>query len=296
MPAADIDDVMVRFADGEGDVLLATNIIESGLDVPRANTMLVWRADRFGLAQLHQLRGRVGRGRVRGICYLLTEPEAKIGAATRKRLETLATMDRLGAGFAISARDLDARGAGDLFGEDQAGHVKLIGMGLYRHLLERALKVARGERSPEDWSPEFNLGLAGRIPDDYVPEAEVRINLYARLAKLAEESELDTFSDEIEDRFGPPPEPVRELMLLTRLKHLCRRLDIARVDAGPQAIALTFRADVTGDKSIQRLTAASKGRLAWRDERLVYARETATSEERQRVTLKLINKLAEVLD
>ncbi len=202
MPAAEIDDAMVRFADGDGDVLLATNIIESGLDVPRANTMLVWRADRFGLAQLHQLRGRVGRGRVRGICYLMTDPEAKIGAATRKRLATLETMDRLGAGFAISARDLDARGAGDLFGEDQAGHVKLIGMGLYRHLLERALRAARGEPPPDEWSPELNLGAAGRIPADYVPEAEVRINLYARLAKLTDESDVDALGEEIEDRFG----------------------------------------------------------------------------------------------
>jgi transcription-repair coupling factor (superfamily II helicase) len=294
MPAGDIDDVMVRFADGEGDVLLATNIIESGLDVPRANTMLVWRADRFGLAQLHQLRGRVGRGRVRGICYLLTDPEAKIGAATRKRLQTLETMDRLGAGFAISARDLDARGAGDLFGEDQAGHVKLIGMGLYRHLLDRALQAARGEPPPEEWSPEFNLGLAGGIPQDYVPDAEVRINLYARLAKLGDEGELDALSDEIEDRFGPQPEPMRELLVLTRLKLLCRKLGIARVDAGPQAIALTFRADSSGDKAIRRLMAASKGRLAWRDERLVYARETQDAEERQRVTMKLIAKLAEL--
>ena len=202
MPAAEIDDAMVRFADGDGDVLLATNIIESGLDVPRANTMLVWRADRFGLAQLHQLRGRVGRGRVRGICYLMTDPEAKIGAATRKRLATLETMDRLGAGFAISARDLDPRGAGDLFGEDQAGHVKLIGMGLYRHLLERALRAARGEPPPDEWSPELNLGAAGRIPADYVPEAEVRINLYARLAKLTDESDVDALGEEIEDRFG----------------------------------------------------------------------------------------------
>jgi transcription-repair coupling factor (superfamily II helicase) len=294
MPAGEIDDAMVGFADGEGDVLLATNIIESGLDVPRANTMFVWRADRFGLAQLHQLRGRVGRGRARGICYLITEPEAKIGAATRKRLATLETMDRLGAGFAISARDLDARGAGDLFGDDQAGHVKLIGLGLYRNLLDRALKTARGEPPPEEWSPELNLGLAGRIPEDYVPEAEVRINLYARLARLNEDGELDALSDEIEDRFGELPAPVRELLALTRLKHLCRRLGIVRVDAGPQAIALTFRVDVTADAAIQELIEASDGRLAWRGERLVYARETSSADERESVTVKLIAKLAEL--
>jgi transcription-repair coupling factor (superfamily II helicase) len=123
MPAEEIDDAMVRFAEGDGDVLLATNIIESGLDVPRVNTMLVWRADRFGLSQLHQLRGRVGRGRARGVAYLLTDPAQEIAPATVKRLQTLETLDRLGAGFAISARDLDLRGAGDLLGEEQAGHV-----------------------------------------------------------------------------------------------------------------------------------------------------------------------------
>jgi transcription-repair coupling factor (superfamily II helicase) len=231
---------------------------------------------------------------VRGVCYLLTEPEATIGAATRKRLETLETLDRLGAGFAISARDLDARGAGDLFGEEQAGHVKLIGMGLYRHLLERALQAARGAPVEEEWAPEFNLGLAGRIPEDYVPEAEVRINLYARLAKLADEGELDALAEEIEDRFGPQPDPMCELLLLTRLKHLCRRVGIGRVDAGPQAIALTFRTDVTGDEAIQRLIKASKGRLAWRGERLIYARETNDTGERENVTMKLIEKLAEI--
>ena len=145
MPAADIDDVMVRFADGEGDILLATNIIEAGLDVPRANTMIVWRADRFGLAQLHQLRGRVGRGNRRGQVILLTGSDDKIGERTLKRLRTLATFDRLGAGFDISARDLDMRGAGDLLGDDQAGHMRLIGTELYQHLLGNALRQARGE-------------------------------------------------------------------------------------------------------------------------------------------------------
>jgi transcription-repair coupling factor (superfamily II helicase) len=182
MPAEEIDETMVRFAEGEGDVLLATNIIESGLDVPRANTMLVWRPDRFGLAQLHQLRGRVGRGRARGIAYLLTDPAETVAPATRKRLATLETLDRLGAGFAISARDLDLRGAGDLLGEEQAGHVKLIGADLYQHLLGRALRLARGEASGDESPPVLNLGVAGRIPEDYVPEPEVRINLYARLA------------------------------------------------------------------------------------------------------------------
>jgi transcription-repair coupling factor (superfamily II helicase) len=240
MPVAAMDEAMVRFADGEGDVLLATSIIESGLDVPRANTMLVWRADRFGLAQLHQLRGRVGRGRARGICYLLTEPGTDLPEATRKRLQTLEALDRLGAGFAVSARDLDLRGAGELLGEEQAGHVTLVGTGLYQHLLEGALRAARGE-PVDDWSPELNLGAPGGIPEDYVPEPEVRLNLYARLSRAGATDEIEALADEIADRFGPIPEAMAGLFDVTRLRILCRRAGVARVDAGPAAIALSFR-------------------------------------------------------
>jgi hypothetical protein len=146
---------MVGFADGDGDILLATNIIESGLDVPRANTMIVWRPDRFGLAQLHQLRGRVGRGRVQGIAYLLADPQDDLSDATRARLSTLEAFDRLGSGLAISARDLDLRGGGDLVGEDQAGHVRMIGAALYQRLLERAVRVARGEVEAGEWTPDI---------------------------------------------------------------------------------------------------------------------------------------------
>ena len=185
LPPAELDDVMVRFADGESDVLLATNIIETGLDVPRANTMLVWRADRFGIAQLHQLRGRVGRGRVRAVCYLLTDPGAKLAPATERRLRTLEGLDRLGAGFQISARDLDLRGAGDLLGEEQAGHVKLVGLELYQELLERALAVARGNPLPEDWKPELNFAVRARIPAAYAADEEIRLNLYARAGSAA---------------------------------------------------------------------------------------------------------------
>ena len=292
MPAGDIDDAMVRFAEGDGDVLLATNIIESGLDVPRANTMLVWRADRFGLSQLHQLRGRVGRGRARGIAYLLTDPAHTIAPATRKRLETLEALDRLGAGFAISARDLDLRGAGDLLGEEQAGHVKLIGLGLYQHLLERALRAARGE-AVEDWTPELNLGLGGLIPADYVPEPEVRINLYARLAKTETARDIDALRDEIEDRFGPPPEAVDHLIALVRLRALSRRLGVARVDAGPKAIALTFR-DGAGERLVADGALGPFGdALVWRDGRLIVSRESETDAERQRLTTELLERLAD---
>lgn len=291
MPADAIDKAMVGFADGQGDVLLATNIIESGLDVPGANTMLIWCPDRFGLAQLHQLRGRVGRGRIRGIAYLLADPAHKLARATRKRLETLESLDRLGAGFAISARDLDQRGAGDLFGEEQAGHMKLIGVSLYQHLLTRALAAARGEAQAEQAPPELNINAPGHIPADYVPEPEVRINLYARLARLNDEEEVDAIEEEIRNRFGPPPPPVDRLVALARLREQCREQGIARIDAGPQAIALSFRGEA--DRSfVERAIARSDGALARRKERLVWSKGSSSPEERLEQGSKLLRFLA----
>jgi transcription-repair coupling factor (superfamily II helicase) len=290
MPADAIDQAMVGFADGKGDVLLATNIIESGLDVPGANTMLVWRPDRFGLAQLHQLRGRVGRGRVRGVAYLLTDPANKLARSTRKRLETLESLDRLGAGFAISARDLDQRGAGDLFGEDQAGHMKLIGVSLYQHLLTRALAQARGETQAEEVRPELNIDAPGYIPVDYVPEPEVRINLYARLARLADEEEVGAIEEEIRNRFGPPPPAVERLAALARLREQCRLEGVSRIDAGPQAIALTFTA--ADHDAIKRAIARSEGALAWRNDRLMWSRSSSSPEERLAHAGKLLRFLA----
>ena len=243
LPAAVIDETMVGFASGDGDVLLATNIVEAGLDVPRANTMIVWRADRFGLSQLHQLRGRVGRGARRGQVLLLTDPAAPIAARTLKRLKTLESFDRLGAGFAISARDLDVRGAGDLLGDEQAGHVKLIGVDLYQQLLGLALREARGETSTA-WRPELQLGITGRLPEDWIPAVDVRLPLYARLARIADHNQLDAFESELEDRFGTIPEEAATLLAVMRARLLCHSIGIARIDSGPAAIALTPRPDV----------------------------------------------------
>ncbi|WP_333928638.1 TRCF domain-containing protein [Sphingomonas sp. LR55] len=238
MPAAEIDEAMVGFAAGDGDVLLATNIIEAGLDVPRANTMIVHHADRFGLSQLHQLRGRVGRGGRRGQVMLLTDGDATIAEATLKRLRTLQAFDRLGAGFAISARDLDLRGAGDLVGEAQAGHMKLIGIDLYQHLFGRALRLARGE-AVDDWVPDLHLGVGGSLPDTWIPEEEVRLSLYGRLARLEDVAALDQFEAELEDRFGVVPDSARRLLLLARIRLRACVAGIRRIDAGPAAIAFT---------------------------------------------------------
>jgi transcription-repair coupling factor (superfamily II helicase) len=278
MPAEAVDETMVAFADGRGDVLLATNIIESGLDVPAANTMLVWRSDLFGVAQLHQLRGRVGRGRAQGICYLLSEGESPATEAAAKRLGALAANDRLGAGLAISLRDLDLRGAGDLLGEEQAGHLKLIGPGLYQHLLALALRAAQGE-TVQDWTPHLNIDAAGAVPEDYVPEPELRLNLYARLIGAEDATALDRLAEEMEDRFGAPPPPVRALLGLERLRREAKRLGVVRIDAGPQAVALTFRANAPTRAAAERLTEEEPA-TTWKGERLVFAWPSDTPDGR----------------
>jgi transcription-repair coupling factor (superfamily II helicase) len=239
LPPKEIDAAMVRFAGGDGDILLATNIIEAGLDVPRANTMIVWRAERFGLAQLHQLRGRVGRGHRRGQVLLVTEG-TDIAARTMKRLRTLSTYDRLGAGFDIAAADLDLRGAGDPLSETQAGHMKLVGVDLYQHLFETALKRARGE-ADLDWLPDIALQSAGCLPPEWIPDEDIRLGLYVRMARADEEGEIEALEQELLDRFGPLPPDAEQLMEIARIALLARTAGVARVDAGPAAIALTPR-------------------------------------------------------
>ena len=234
MPAA-LEQIVSEFAAGEHDVLLATNIIEAGLDIPRANTILVTRPDRFGLSQLHQMRGRVGRGERRGAAYLLTEPGKALAAVTQRRLRTLEAQTQLGAGVSISLADMDARGAGDLLGERQAGHVRAIGTELYQHLLGEAVT---GNVAPP--RPEIQVEVAARIPEDLVPEPNLRLELYRRLSRLASAPEVDAFAEELADRFGDLPPGVLRLLDLARLRVWCAANGVARMDAGPQAVALTL--------------------------------------------------------
>ncbi|WP_374302800.1 DEAD/DEAH box helicase [Paracoccus sp. (in: a-proteobacteria)] len=238
LPAREIDATMVGFAAGDGDVLLATAIIESGLDVARANTMLILRPALFGLGQLHQLRGRVGRGPAQAYCYLLTAEGEELSDDARKRLGTLQAMDRLGAGMAISAADLDRRGAGDLLGDKQAGHVEKVGLGLYQEMLAQALRRAKGE--PDAPPPPQVPGEPGHIPADYIPEPETRIDLYHRIARAASANDVARLSDEIADRFGPPPEPLETLLRAAQVRALAARLGVASLSLGPEGIALDF--------------------------------------------------------
>lgn len=237
MPGPQLDQAMVDFADGKGDILLATNIIETGLNVPRANTMIVWNADRFGLAQLHQLRGRVGRGRRRGTVILLS-PKDSLTERSRKRLDTLAHHGQLGAGFAIAASDLDQRGSGDLTSEAQSGHMKLIGIEYYQHLLQGALASVRGEPAP-DRETDLRLSEAGSIPRDWIPDANVRLNLYLRLSRLHTMRDVEDFADELADRFGEIPPAAATLLSARALALTARKVGIESLILGPGGCAVT---------------------------------------------------------
>ncbi|KWV56372.1 transcription-repair coupling factor [Bradyrhizobium macuxiense] len=236
LPAGEIDDRMMSFVDGETDVLLATNIVESGLDIPRANTIVVCWPERFGLAQLHQLRGRVGRGGTRAFAYLLTESGSE---QSGKRLAVLEEFTRPGAGFAISERDLDLRGAGDLFSERQSGHVQVLGPVLYSHLLKVASEKA-DDGAADLWVPDLNLPLADTLPTSYVQSEALRLEIYGRVARCRNEDDLDDLEEETARRFGTLPPPAHAFFAAARLRMECKRRGIIRLDVGPEAIAASF--------------------------------------------------------
>ncbi len=291
MAPADVEQTMIDFAAGDGDVLLATNIIESGLDVTAANTMVVYRPDRFGLAQLHQLRGRVGRGSRRGTVLLAIEPGAELTEAAEQRLATLERLTALGSGFDISARDLDLRGAGELLGEEQAGHLQLIGVSLYRRTLERALKTARGEEAGDDWRCELNIGIAGTIPADHVPEPELRLELAVALDRAEDETALTRLRTEITDRFGPIPPALDASFRLAALRLRATTLGVRRLDAGPKAVAASFSLD---DAKVlkRRIRPKKDGTLRWSELRLISDRASDGEEERWATVEELLDRIA----
>jgi transcription-repair coupling factor (superfamily II helicase) len=247
MPASELDARMNAFYDGAYDVLLSTTIIESGLDIPAANTLIVERADMFGLAQLYQIRGRVGRSKLRAYAFIMTEPRKKLTPQAEKRLRVLGALDSLGAGFTLASQDLDIRGAGNLLGEEQSGHVREVGFELYQEMLQEAIaKLQSGDLELPDsgeWSPQINLGVPVMIPEAYVPDLDVRLGLYRRLSSLERKVEMEGFAAELIDRFGPLPPEVETLLLIVRIKGLCKRAGIAKLDGGPKGATIQFHND-----------------------------------------------------
>ncbi len=246
MPANELEAKMNAFVDKQYDVLLATNIIESGLDIPTANTMIVHRADMFGLSQLYQIRGRIGRSKVRAYAYLTFEPNKKLTDQSQKRLEVLEMLDTLGAGFQLASHDMDIRGAGNLVGEEQSGHVKEVGIELYQQMLEEAVAMVKSgadkveDLMSESYSPQINLGTSILIPERYVEDLTVRMSLYRRLAELETEQEVEVFAAELIDRFGKLPDEVENLLDIVKIKQLCRQAGVDKIDAGPKGAIISF--------------------------------------------------------
>jgi transcription-repair coupling factor (superfamily II helicase) len=258
MAVTDLEDVMAGFYDGKADVLLSTTIVESGIDIPRANTLIVHRADMFGLAQLYQLRGRVGRAKLRAYAYLTTPDDEKLTEGAEKRLKVLQSLDSLGAGFMLASHDLDMRGGGNLLGDEQSGHIREVGVELYQQMLEDAVKALRSGESldthevADEWSPQIDIGAAVLIPSGYVEDLATRLSLYRRLADLTAEADREAFAAELIDRFGSLPDETKQLLEITAVKILCKRLGVAKVSAGPKGALLAFRdnAPLDGGKLI----------------------------------------------
>jgi transcription-repair coupling factor (superfamily II helicase) len=301
MPATALEDAMTAFYDGKIDVLVSTNIVESGLDIPTANTLVVHRADQFGLSQLYQLRGRIGRSKQRAYAYLTTPADRKLTETAERRLEVLQSLDQLGAGFSVASHDLDIRGAGNLLGEEQSGHVREVGIELYQEMLEEAVSQLRAgseTQRDEQWSPQINIGTSVLIPDSYVPDLDVRMALYRRLANIESDADIDRFAAELIDRFGPVPEEVKHLLDVVAIKALCRQAEVEKIEAGPKGATLSFRNNMFPNPGgLVRLIAEHQSTMRVRpDQKVVVARDWPTPESRLKgvqTTLAQLVRLAE---
>ncbi len=300
MAAGELDDRMNAFYDGKYDVLLATTIVESGLDIPTANTMVVHRADMFGLAQLYQIRGRVGRSKTRAYAYLTTKPRQKLTATAEKRLRVLGSLDTLGAGFTLASQDLDIRGAGNLLGEEQSGQMRDVGYELYQSMLEEAIaKIKSGEMevlsdADDQWAPQINLGVPVLIPEDYVPDLDVRLGLYRRLSSLSTKVELEGFAVELIDRFGTLPKEVNTLMLVVRIKAMCKRAGIAKLDGGPKGATIQFHNDkFASPQGLVEFIQNQRGMAKVKDNKIVVRRDWKKDSDKIKGAFAIARDLAE---
>jgi transcription-repair coupling factor (superfamily II helicase) len=302
LPPTQLEEVMTDFYDRKYDILLSTNIVESGLDIPTANTMILHRADMFGLAQLYQLRGRIGRSKLRGYAYLTLPPGRVLSAASEKRLHVMQTLDTLGAGFQLASHDLDIRGAGNLLGEEQSGHIREVGIELYQQMLEEAVATARtGSQAAEDaaaggFTPQINIGMPVLIPEAYVSDLNLRLGLYRRLSTLVDRAEIDAFAAELVDRFGPLPPEVANLLQIMTIKRLCREAGVERLDAGPKGATATFHNNSFANPAgliafIQKQAGQVKLRP---DHTLVYRRAWDGDEARVRGVRRMLDELVKL--
>jgi transcription-repair coupling factor (superfamily II helicase) len=301
MASSVLDDIMSAFYDGKYDLLLSTTIIESGLDIPNANTLIVHRADRFGLSQLYQLRGRVGRSKKRAYSLFTLPADRKITVTAERRLQVLQSLDSLGAGFQLASHDLDIRGAGNLLGEEQSGHIKEVGFELYQQMLEEAvtsLKAGITAPAEDRWSPQITIGTPVMIPEDYVADLSVRLGLYRRLAEIVEERDIEGFGAELIDRFGPLPDEVGHLMQVVGIKLLCRQANVERIEAGPKGAVLSFRDNkfVNPERLVALIHEQGRSARVRPDMKVVFFADWEKPEHRLRGTASILKSLVELTE
>ncbi|MGB7699782.1 MAG: transcription-repair coupling factor, partial [Methylovirgula sp.] len=299
MAASELEERMAAFYDGKFDILLSTAIVESGLDIPTANTLIVQRADMFGLAQLYQLRGRVGRSKSRAYALFTVPPDRTLTPQSEKRLKVLQSLDSLGAGFQLASHDLDIRGAGNLLGEQQSGHIKEVGYELYQQMLEEAvvaLKAGMEEPAEETWSPTITMGMPVTIPQDYVADLDVRLGLYRRLSKLETDAEIEAFAAELIDRFGQLPGEVEQLLKLVAIKALCRKANVEKLEAGPKGITLSFRDNIFANPQglVRYVTEQGPDAKVRPDQRVVFIRDFEDPAARLEGTRTILRTLAAI--
>ena len=301
MPPTVIEDIMSAFYDGKFDILLSTTIVESGLDIPAANTLIVHRADMFGLAQLYQLRGRVGRSKLRAYALFTLPSQHKITAQAERRLKVLQSLETLGAGFQLASHDLDIRGAGNLLGEEQSGHIKEVGFELYQSMLEEAilaLKAGVSEPVADRWSPQITVGMPVMIPEDFVNDLAVRLSLYRRLADLDTDDEIDNFAAELRDRFGVLPDEVRYLFKVASIKAYCRRANVEKIDAGPKGAVISFRDNsfAQPDRLVAFIKHYGQAAKVRPDMKVVFLQDWETPEDRLEGTTIIMRELANLAE
>jgi len=300
MAASVLEEVMTAFYERKIDVLISTNIVESGLDIPTANTMIVHRADMFGLSQLYQLRGRIGRAKQRAYAYLTFPADRKLTDTAARRLEVLQSLDQLGAGFSVASHDMDIRGAGNLLGEEQSGHVREVGIELYQEMLEDAVAQLRtGDAAAEitdQWSPTINIGAAVLIPDSYVSDLNVRMALYRRLSTIDSREDVDRFAAELIDRFGALPDEVKHLLDIVAIKQLCRIALVEKIDAGPKGGTISFRnSQFPNPMALVKLISQHSGTMKVRpDQKVVVTRDWPSPESRLNGVKNLMGQLAKL--
>jgi len=280
MSENELEKVMLQFMHHEADILVATTIIENGLDIPLCNTILINRADRLGLSELYQLRGRVGRSDRRAYAYLLLPAEIELTPLARRRLAALKEFSDLGAGFKIAALDLELRGAGNLLGGEQSGHIEAIGFELYTQMLERAVRELKGEVAPDEAATQLNLGLNIRIPGSYIPEENQRLRMYKRVAGVETEAQLTDVRSELEDRYGEPPAPVRNLLDYALLKLFCMRGGVTAIERKRDLVSIKFRPDAAVDaEKLARFVSSQRGAQFSPDGTLKFTMKPTSAEE-----------------